>query len=108
VFSPIDPEQARLHLTDLVALHDLGMARPLRLPLKTGFALVHRGERGGWGARSEWEGGRFAGERDSDLHPEVWGPAAPFEILRDADPSLSIDALAERLWRPVLDRVVRA
>jgi len=108
VFSPIDPDQARQHLTDLVALHDLGMTRPLRLPLKTGFALVRRGERGGWGARSEWEGGRFGGERESDLHPEVWGADAPFDILRAADPALGIDALAERLWRPVLDRVVRA
>lgn len=106
VFAPIEPDDARRLLRDLVGLYDLGMTCPLRLPLKTGFALARSGEHGRFGARQEWSGGfRFPGENDKDLHPEVWGAAADFSVLRSADvPSPTVDVLAARLWRPILDR----
>ncbi len=104
VFSPIDPDVARAHLRDLVDLRDTGLARPLRLPLKTGHAYVRYGERA---ADKEWTGGRFGGERDKDHHPRVWGPEAPFSTLLEADdPELALPALAARVWRPVLDLAV--
>lgn len=105
VFSPIDPDVARAHLRDLVALRDTGLAQPLRLPLKTGFAFARWG-RGA--AQKEWVGGRFDGERDKDHHPRVWGPQASFDVLLEGDPQLALPALAERLWRPVLDLAVLA
>ncbi len=125
VFSPIDAEIARQHLRDLVALRDLGMAQPLRLPLKTGFVLAktiknlqhasavqqqlaHRNAAAEWNDRFLKDGRLMEGENTKDHHRQVWGVGAPYDVLLDAAPELTITALAERLWRPVLDAAVLA
>jgi len=108
VFAAVPADVALERLKDLVALRDLGMTRPLRLPLKTGFAQARSGEHGRFGARSAWVGDRFEGERNSDLHPLVWGADAPFSVLTRAPAGLDLATLAERVWRPVLEAVIRA
>lgn len=110
VFGGLESGDAHRLLRDLVALYDLGMTRPLRLPLKTGFALALNGEHGRFGARKEWEGTfGFEGENAKDLHPLVWGTAADLALLRTADSSAhTLDTLAARLWRPILDRAATA
>jgi len=107
VFDAVTPDVAIQHLRDLVALRDLGLTRPLRLPLKTGYAMAKVGEHGMFGARRAWEGDRFDGERDGDHHPQVWGRQAPFSVLTRAESGHELAALAERLWRPVIDAVMR-
>ena len=100
VFPAIEPEVALGHLRDLVALRDCGLTQPLRLPLKTGFSLMRWGDRA---ATKEWVGSDlFEGERDKDHHPQIWGPRAPYDVLLDAPDDLTVRALAERLWRPIL------
>lgn len=103
VFDAVDPSRAAEHLRDLVALHDLGLSQPLRLPLKTGYSWVRWGENP---ARKEWEGDRFDGERDGDQHPTVWGRKAPFSVLMSGDPQTALAALAPRLWAPILKAAV--
>ncbi|MGA8852536.1 MAG: exodeoxyribonuclease V subunit gamma, partial [Aeromicrobium sp.] len=125
VFSPIDPEVARHHLRDLVALRDAGMAQPLRLPLKTAFVfaqyvknleratevqqqLAHAKAAAEWNDRFARNGRLMEGENAKDHHRQVWGRGAPYEILLDAPPALDLATLAERLWRPIVDAAVLA
>lgn len=107
VFNAVPPEVALRHLRDLVSLRDLGLTRPLRIPLKTGYAMAKVGPHGSYGARQAWEGDRFDGERDGDHHPQVWGRKAPFSVLTQAEPGHDLAALADRLWRPILEAVMR-
>lgn len=102
VLTGVDESTARATLTDLVALYDLGMQRPLRLPLKTGYAA----QRYSLGrAAQDWAG--TYPERDDRSHALVWGANAPFDVLTDGPVDMGLAALAERLWEPVLARVTR-
>jgi exodeoxyribonuclease V gamma subunit len=101
VLAGVDETTARTALSDLVALRDLGMCHPLRLPLKTGHA-AHRYSLGA--AAKEW-GGTFA-ERDDRLHAMVWGAAAPLDVLTAPPVDTALVSLAARVWTPLLARVV--
>ena len=105
------PEQPLSVLRDLVAIYDAGRCEPLPLPLKTSLEWARARqfddpvpERG---AESEW---RF--EKDGAEHVEVWGPAAPLQVLLDPPrpdevavrgETTRLSAYASRLWQPLLD-----
>lgn len=105
------PEQPLSVLRDLVAIYDAGRCEPLPLPLKTSLEWARARqfddpvpERG---AESEW---RF--EKDGAEHVEVWGPAAPLQVLLDPPrpdevavrgETTRLGAYASRLWQPLLD-----
>ena len=100
VLTGVDGSTARAALLDLVALYDLGMRLPLRLPLKTGFAA----RRSAHFADREWSG-TFA-ERDDRSHVQVWGSHAPLSVLTDGPSETSLMTLAARLWTPIMAAVV--
>jgi exodeoxyribonuclease V gamma subunit len=111
-------ESATDLLADLVRMYDAGMRAPLPLPTKTSHAWAcarrrpeHERVRE---AGREW-GGRFA-ERDDAAFALVWGAECPLERLlaqaplpgeEHADERTRLGALSQRLWVPMLERVVR-
>jgi exodeoxyribonuclease V gamma subunit len=112
----LDPELARARLGDLVELYLLGRTVALPLPPKTGYAyaqVVHSDARktgaARQAARGEWEPNArgFSGENDDRWWRLAVGDAAPLERLLDpvAGPGTDLQALAPRLWDPLLDNL---
>lgn len=105
------PEQPLSVLRDLVAIYDAGRREPLPLPLKTSLEWARARQfddpAPDRSAESEW---RF--EKDGAEYAEVWGTAAPLQVLLDAprDDEVAVrgettrlGAYASRLWLPLLD-----
>ncbi len=103
-------------LRDLVALRDLGMTRPLPVPIQTGcaFAEARVKELAGApfepvaAARRAWETDRnsptgIPGEDADTAHVRVYGEHAPLERLLDD----GLATYAWRLWEPLLTGVER-
>lgn len=106
--APADRHEAIGLLADLVELRDLGLTRPLPLPVELAFLYSsklrnlgpHAAERL---AAAEWRRspGRFGPppERDAEEIVRVWGRAAPFRALVDD----GFTRWAPRLWDGALD-----
>ncbi|MEJ5913278.1 exodeoxyribonuclease V subunit gamma [Pseudokineococcus sp. 1T1Z-3] len=122
VVGPLQADEARTALGELVALHRAGLRAPLPLPLRAGFAYA-AGRRQGRSvevarraAAQEWSGGRFPGEDAEEEHVLLHGAGAPPERLWAQPPwpqesgtgwapdeADRFGALARRLWDRVLD-----
>jgi len=98
-------------LRDLVDLRELGLSRPLAVPIKTGAAWAEAHARELMGqdtppveaARREWETdphNQFGieGEDADPYHQRVFGIRAPLDALVDA----GLGDLAWRIWEPML------
>jgi exodeoxyribonuclease V gamma subunit len=104
---PLGLEEARAALAELVALHREGLREPLPLTAPCGLAYA-KARRTGAGVRdaeaaagAEW---RFAAADESVI--AVLGAGAAFDaLLRQREPGgeSRFGALAERVWRPLLD-----
>lgn len=106
--APTDRAEAVGLLADLVELRDLGLVRPLPLPVELAFLYAsklrnlgpHAAERL---AATEWRRspGRFGPppERDAEEVVRVWGRSAPFRALLDD----GFTRWAPRLWDGALD-----
>ncbi|MBF4762271.1 exodeoxyribonuclease V subunit gamma [Nocardioides islandensis] len=111
---PLD-ERALTWLRDLVALRDLGLTRPLPVPIATAAAWADAHAKSLRGmdidvkqaARREWETDRFAGaasfakEDEDAYHVRVFGAHLPVEELLD----LGLPEHAWRIWEPLLSGV---
>jgi len=114
---PIDPALARTVLNQLVDLHDRALVEPLPLSLKTSAAYAETRVRDEppeaiRQATKRWRSDQFPGEDADVAHLQVWGTAAPLDVLlRDgpaADEQWSgeptrFGELARRLWTPLLE-----
>ncbi len=81
LLGPVDPENARAFLGELVDVFRRGMCEPLPMPLKTAAAWAETPgndwERSGAAWRT-WHGSdRVPGEQKDAYHELVWGPALP-------------------------------
>jgi exodeoxyribonuclease V gamma subunit len=99
-------------LRSLVELRDVGLTKPLPLPIATAAAWAEehlRAERGAdaderRAARREWETDRFSGSasfgrEDQDAyHVRVYGPGCEVETLLEA----GLPAYAWQVWEPLL------
>ena len=108
---PLDP-RALGWLRDLVALRDVGLTKPLPLPIATSAAWAEEHARALRGAdaderraaRREWETDRFSGagsfskEDEDTYHVRVYGPGAKLEVLLEA----GLPAYAWQVWEPLL------
>ncbi|GAA1856279.1 exodeoxyribonuclease V subunit gamma [Pseudonocardia ailaonensis] len=104
---PLGLEEAREALAGIVALHREGLREPLPLTAPCGLAYA-KARRTGAAVRDaeaaaggEW---RFEAEDESII--AVLGTGAGFDALlrqRDAAGESRFGALAERIWRPLLD-----
>jgi exodeoxyribonuclease V gamma subunit len=111
---PLD-ERAAGWLRSLVELRDVGLSKPLPLPIATSAAWAEEHARGLRGAdadekraaRREWETDRFAGtasfskEDEDAYHVRVFGPRATVESLLDA----GLPTYAWQVWEPLLSGV---
>jgi exodeoxyribonuclease V gamma subunit len=85
----IDPDVARRHLHELVALYDRGMCEPLPIACATSAAYaeaVRDDEDAAEAAAKAWVGDRFGGDRDDDEHVLVYGGRVDFDVLYAAPP----------------------
>ncbi|MPZ65856.1 MAG: exodeoxyribonuclease V subunit gamma [Pseudonocardiaceae bacterium] len=102
---PVDPDHARVVLTDLVELHATGLREPLLLAANSSLAYARTRAGGGsmddaaQEAARTWTTGPGAENADA-AHELVWGPAAPFGVLLHDD---RFAELAMRVWAPLLD-----
>jgi exodeoxyribonuclease V gamma subunit len=112
---PVDPDTATSLLTDLVALSDVGLRRPLPLVVKTSHAYAQCRNSGGstddalTKARGEWARHGPGGEGDDPAHELVWGCGVRLDTLltepatgANPDEQTQFGALAMRLWAPLL------
>ncbi len=111
---PLD-QRAADWLRSLVELRDVGLSKPLPLPIATSAAWAEEHARGLRGAdadekraaRREWETDRFAGgasfskEDEDAYHVRVFGPRATVESLLDA----GLPTYAWQVWEPLLSGV---
>jgi exodeoxyribonuclease V gamma subunit len=111
---PLD-ERAVGWLRSLVELRDVGLSKPLPLPIATSAAWAEEHARGLRGAdadekraaRREWETDRFAGtasfskEDEDAYHVRVFGPRTTVEALLDA----GLPQYAWQVWEPLLSGV---
>ncbi len=107
-------EDAGPLLSDLVAIYDAGMRRPIPLPLRTGHAWAQANPRSArQRAEGPWSKDRFGVENQDEAHVRVWGRDAPLSLLLEQRPepgedhpdqSTRLGALACRLWAPILER----
>jgi exodeoxyribonuclease V gamma subunit len=120
-FDPLDPDEARLALDELVALYRAGLRAPLPLPVKTAAAYAERRNHSDTptareGAEREWLTDRFPGEQADAEHVLLYGAAAPLTVLTSqrpldgeggagwhADETDRFGLLARRLWGRLLD-----
>ncbi len=111
--------EAGTELRRLVRLYDAGMREPIPLPLKTSHEYARAGTAAGGtaAARRAWQTTDFGPEWADAHHVLAWGPELPLEELMAAPPLTGeevahhdsrLGSLAQKLWRPVLDRVVHA
>ncbi|WP_345381786.1 exodeoxyribonuclease V subunit gamma [Pseudonocardia yuanmonensis] len=104
---PLGVEEARAALADLVALHREGLCEPL--PLSTPCAAEYAKARRTGAAPRDAEsaaGREWKFEKEDESIVAVLGAEPEFEALlrvRGADGVSRFGALAERLWRPLLD-----
>ncbi|MDN5857963.1 MAG: exodeoxyribonuclease V subunit gamma [Pseudonocardia sp.] len=110
--APVEPEQARTALADLVTLAACGRCTPLPLPTVAGhaYAKVRRSGGGSADALAEatraWTAGAGAEQADA-AHRRVWGERAEAAtVLAEhgppgGEPTL-FGTLALRLWEPLL------
>jgi exodeoxyribonuclease V gamma subunit len=118
--NPVDPDEARDHLTALLDVYDRGLREPLPLPVKTGCAFAEQAVAGRPAlaekmGREAWQTDRNKdwgppGEQDDPANVAVYGPSAPFEVLR-APPRAGehwceaphrLGQYAWRVWQPLL------
>ena len=115
---PVDHEDARRVLADLVDVYDRGQREPLPVPVETGLAyataaleqddVVFR-------ARAAWEtsdrAGAVPGEQDDPAQVRLHGRRAPIDVLLTpprpderwvAGEGTRLGQYARRLWTPVL------
>jgi exodeoxyribonuclease V gamma subunit len=99
-------------LRSLVELRDLGLTRPLPIPIATAAAWADEHARALRGAdadekraaRREWETDRFSGagsfarEDEDPYHARVFGAGAELEVLLDA----GLPTYAWQVWEPLL------
>ncbi|MEJ5944116.1 exodeoxyribonuclease V subunit gamma [Pseudokineococcus basanitobsidens] len=87
VLGPLDEEEARTALAELVGLHRAGLLAPLPLPLRTGFAYAERRRAGRSvdvarrAAAQEWEGGTYPGENAEAEHVLLHGAGSRAAVL---------------------------
>ncbi len=108
---PLD-QRAVGWLRDLVELRDLGLTKPLPLPIATAAAWAEEHARAVRGAdaderraaRREWETDRFSGgasfarEDQDTYHLRVYGPGCDLGTLLDA----GLPTYAWQVWEPLL------
>jgi len=112
---PLD-ERAAVWLRSLAELRDVGLTKPLPIPIATAAAWADAHAKSLRGidvdvkhaARREWETDRFAGgssggasfakEDEDAYHLRVWGRGTTVEELID----LGMDDFAWRVWEPLL------
>jgi exodeoxyribonuclease V gamma subunit len=118
---PVDVDEARAMLADLVRIRDIGLRVPLPLPIATSEAYAAKRLSGlrpaiaEGAARKAWTSGyKWTGEDADPEHVLVWGESAPYEVIRDwvcpvPEPGTGFDddptvfgRLACRLWHPLL------
>jgi len=112
----VAPEDPLAVLRDLVAIYDAGLSSPLPLPLKTSYAWADGRRQGAPRANAyaqrEWESDRFPGESARPAHIAVWGSdmswrrllsLPPLEGEDPTDEGTRLGALAQKLWRPMLE-----
>jgi len=115
---PLDADQARKVLTELVDLYDRGMREPLPMAVKTSAAYTEARRDGSdpfYAAREaerQWASAKFPGEDADAAHALVWGRAVPLSRLLSAAPGpderwagepTRFGELAVRVWSPLLD-----
>ncbi len=126
VLGPVDPENARHFLGELIDTYRRGRCEPLPLPIKTAATWAQTpGD--DWSraraAYSDWHDGNFAGEQSDHYHELVWGKGLPLRpdtglpvekqrgLLLDLagegetwnGQSTRLGQYALRVWQPVLD-----
>jgi exodeoxyribonuclease V gamma subunit len=115
--SPVDPDDARDLLADLLDLYDRGMREPPPLYPETSLAYARAAHDGGdpvAAARAQWESDRFPKEDADPAHVRVLGGRRTFDELyeqparRDEhwelDETRRLGRWARRLWEPLLGR----
>jgi len=122
VQGPLDGQEARHVLEQLVALYRSGLTAPLPLPVKTAAEYAFLRGRGRsidlarTQAAKKWDGERYAGESSDGEHVLLYGAEAPLSVLTEQAPQPGetgsgwsdeepdrFGLLARRLWQPLLD-----
>ncbi|CAG7574675.1 DNA helicase/exodeoxyribonuclease V gamma subunit [Barrientosiimonas humi] len=88
-YGPVDPEQARGWLRELVDVRDRGLREPVPFAPKTALAYAdallkssRRSDRSAtYAAQRDWEGGKFDGERDDPAVVRLRGPGSTIDDL---------------------------
>ncbi|WP_156251427.1 exodeoxyribonuclease V subunit gamma [Pseudactinotalea terrae] len=108
LLGPVDPENARAFLGELLDIYARGQREPLPLPLKTSAVWAETpgtDSNRAYVAYEAWHGGRFEGEQANQYYEYVWGPELPLR----PDPELPVEqqrgllaepARSEELWSP--------
>ncbi len=123
---PVDPDNARAFLSELVDVYARGMVEPIPLPLKTAATWAETpgsdNDRA-YAAWRPWHGGQFEGEQDDQYHALVWGAGLPLrpdvELPAELQRGLLMDfardderwntqatrlgQFAVRVWKPLLE-----
>ncbi len=131
LLGPVDPENARAFLDELLDLYERGQQEPLPLPLKTSAVWAETpgtDSNRAYAAYEAWHGGRFDGEQANQYHEYVWGAGFPLrpdtelpieqqrgllaeparsEELWSPTQSTRFGQYAVRLWKPLLDHEQR-
>jgi exodeoxyribonuclease V gamma subunit len=118
VQGPVEPEQARSVVEQLVALHRTGLTCPLPLPVRTSAEYAEMRGRGRsvelarTMAAKRWDDDRFPGECSDPEHVLLHGEQAPLTVLTRQAPAPGdggpldepdrFGRLARRLWQPLL------
>jgi len=122
VQGPLEEQEARHVLEQLVALYRSGLTAPLPLPVKTAAEYAFWRARGRsidlarTQAAKKWDDDRYPGESSDGEHVLLYGTEAPLAVLTEQAPlpgESGIDwpddepdrfgLLARRLWQPLLD-----
>jgi exodeoxyribonuclease V gamma subunit len=105
VLPPVDPEEARTALADLVAIHREGLREPLPLsmPCALAYAKARRLNTGIEDAEAAAEGEwRFEKEDESIIAVLGADPEFAALLAQRVEGGSRFGALAERIWRPLL------
>ncbi|HET8603746.1 MAG TPA: exodeoxyribonuclease V subunit gamma [Marmoricola sp.] len=101
VLGPVDAGFAHAHLRTLVELRDVGLCRPLPLPVATGRAWALGREqstrKATWLARDRWKPRNFPGESEDAAFCRVLGQGVEIATLE----AQGLGELATRVWSPL-------
>jgi exodeoxyribonuclease V gamma subunit len=120
--TPLAKETAVTVLRQLVELYDQGLREPLPIPVRSAAEYAEHRFRNAdvqdaqYRAKQKWVSSKFPGEDEDGANLQVWGRAAPFDVLLSALPAKDVRAgepdrfsdLATKLWFPLLEHEQRA